>query len=84
MQVVHTKFIKAVLRDYSPFSSSNKMIWEQAAAAASQGKGGKNWELYGTLLAELRLEGEYNYKILITNDIWKLSRNISADKKRHT
>ena len=25
----------------------------------------KNWELYGTLLAELRLEKEYNYNILL-------------------
>ena len=25
----------------------------------------KNWELYGTLLAELRLEEEYNYNILL-------------------
>ena len=49
MQVVHTKFIKAVLTDYSPFSSSNKMIWEQAAAAASQGKGGKKKSLCETL-----------------------------------
>ena len=24
-----------------------------------------NWELYGTLLAELRLEEEYNYNILL-------------------
>ena len=28
-------------------------------------KGRKNLELYGTLLAELRLEEEYNYNILL-------------------
>ena len=57
------------------------MTEEQVAAAASQGKREKkgvyvkawlkrrkNLELYGTLLAELQLEEEYNYNILITND----------------
>ena len=33
-----TKFIKADFTDYSDFKSSSKMIWEQAAAAASQVK----------------------------------------------
>ena len=55
------------------------MTEEQVAAAASQGKREKKkevyvkaWlkrrktlELYGTLLAELRLEEEYNYNILL-------------------
>ena len=54
------------------------MIQEQAEAAASQGKREKrrvyakpwlkwrkNLKLYGTLLAELRLEEVYNYKILL-------------------
>ena len=64
------------------------MIEEQAAAAASQGKGErkkrvyvkpwlkkrKNLEFYGGLLAEF----------WFTNDFWKLWRNISADKRRHT
>ena len=60
------------------------MISEQAAAAASQGKRGKrrvyvkpwlkrrkNLELYGNLLAELLLEEEYDYNILI----WMTSEN---------
>ena len=34
-QVVHTKFIKVVLKDYSSFKSSSKMIQEQAAAASN-------------------------------------------------
>ena len=54
------------------------MTEEQVAAAASQGKREKkgvyvkawlkrrkNLELYGTLLAELQLEQEYNYNILL-------------------
>ena len=54
------------------------MTEEQVAAAASQGKREKkglyvkawlkrrkNLELYGTLLAELQLEEEYNYNILL-------------------
>ena len=55
------------------------MIKEQAAATANQGKREKkrrvykkpwlkrrkNLEVYGTLLAELRLEEEYNYTILL-------------------
>ena len=55
------------------------MIQEQAAAVASQEKREKkrrvyakpwfkrrkNVELYGSLLAELPLEGEYNYNILL-------------------
>ena len=55
------------------------MIKEQAAATANQGKREKkrrvykkpwlkrrnNLEVYGTLLAELRLEEEYNYNILL-------------------
>ena len=40
----------------------------------------KNYEI---LLEELRLEGECNYKILFTNDFWKLWRNISALILRH-
>ena len=31
IQVVHTKFIKVVLTDYSVFKSSSKMIQKQAA-----------------------------------------------------
>ena len=38
IQVVHTKFIKVVLTDYSAFRSASKMIKEQAAATANQGK----------------------------------------------
>ena len=38
IQVVHTKFTKVVLTDYSGFRSSSKMTEEQVAAAASQGK----------------------------------------------
>ena len=72
------------------------MIYNKAAAAVSQGKRKKrrayvkpwfkrrkNVELYGTLLAELPLEEEYNYNILLrmTSKNW---RNISAHKKRHT
>ena len=38
IQVVHTKFTKIVLTDYSGFRSSSKMTEEQVAAAASQGK----------------------------------------------
>ena len=37
----------------------------------------KNLEFYETLLAELRLEYEYNYNILLR------STSISADKRRH-
>ena len=33
MQVVHAKFIKVVLTDYSAFKGSSKIIQEQAAAA---------------------------------------------------
>ena len=60
------------------------MTEEQVAAAASQGKREKkglyvkawlkrrkNLELYGTLLAELQLEQEYNYNILL----WMTSEN---------
>ena len=43
----------------------------------------KNLRFYETLLAELRLEDEYNYNILFTNDFSKLWRNILADKRRH-
>ena len=39
----------------------------------------KNLEFYETLLAELRLEDEYNYNILLR----MTSENISADKRRH-
>ena len=49
IQVVRTKFIKVVLTDYSAFSSSSKMIQEQAAAAASQGKGSKKKSVCETL-----------------------------------
>ena len=38
IQVVHTKFIKVGLTDYSAFRSSRKLISEQTAAAASEGK----------------------------------------------
>ena len=33
IQVVHTELIKVVLIEYSTFKSSNKMNYEQAAAA---------------------------------------------------
>ena len=33
MQVVHIKFMKIILTDYSALKSSSKMIQEQAAAA---------------------------------------------------
>ena len=78
IQIVHIKFITVALADYSGFRSSSKMTEEQVAAAASQGKREKkgvyvkawlkrrkNLELYGTLLAELQLEQEYNYNILL-------------------
>ena len=73
IQFVHTKFIKVVLTDYSAFRSSSKMIEEQAAAAASQGKGErkkrvyvkpwlkkrKNLEFYGGLLAEFWFTNDF-------------------------
>ena len=46
IQFVHTKFIKVVLTDYSAFRSSSKMIEEQAAAAASQGKKERKQRVY--------------------------------------
>ena len=46
IQVVHTKFIKVVLTDYSAFRSSSKMIEEQAPAAASQGKKERKQRVY--------------------------------------
>ena len=49
IQVVHTKFIKVVLTDYSAFRSSSKMIWEQAEAAASQGNREKKEEFMWNL-----------------------------------
>ena len=39
--------------------------------------------MYESPLAELCLEDEYNYNILLTNDFWKLWKNIPADKRRH-
>ena len=76
---VHTEFKKVVLTEYSAFKSSSKIIQEQAATAiiialisrkASQGKREKRrvcvkpWLKNETLLAELRLEDEFNYNIL--------------------
>ena len=71
IQLVHSKFIKVVLTDTQP---SRKLISEQAAAAASEGKKQKkvyvkprlkrrkSVGLYGTLLAGL-LEKEYKYNL---------------------
>ena len=35
MPVVHTEFIKVVRTEYSIFTSSSKIIWEQAAVAVT-------------------------------------------------
>ena len=43
----------------------------------------KNLGFYESLLAELRLEDEYDFNILFTNDFWKFWRNILADKRWH-
>ena len=43
----------------------------------------KNLEFYESLLAELRLEEEYNCNILLRMTFENL-RNISTDKRRHT
>ena len=64
IQVVHTEFIKVVLTEYSAFKSSGKMIQKQAAEAviiALIYEKNKS----ETLFSELRLEDEYNYKILL-------------------
>ena len=50
---------------------------------AWKGQKKKNLGFYETLVAELRLEDECNYKILFKNYFWKLWINILGDKRRH-
>ena len=84
IQVVHTKFKKVVLTDYSVFRTSSKMIEEQTLQVKEKEKKRrvyvkpwlkrrKNVKLYRTLLAELPFEEEYNYNILLrmTSDIFE-------------
>ena len=78
IQVVHTKFIKLFLQIIQPSAVQakwfkNKLQQQQVKEKEKKRrvyvkpwlKRRKNWELYGTLLAELRLEEEYNYNILL-------------------
>ena len=75
-QVVHTKFIKVVLKDYSSFKSSSKMIQEQAAAASNNCANFREKEVR-------EKEEEYSCNILLRMTFENL-RNISTDKRRHT
>ena len=77
IQVVHAEFTEVVLTEYQAFKSSSKTIKEQAAAAVISEKNKsrkmrersrvcvKPWLKRETLLAELRLEDEHSYNILL-------------------
>ena len=86
IQVVHTEFVKVVLtsfkQNYSGISCSSnihgtnfreKQVKEMEKKEEPVGnlhlKEAKNYEI---LQAEMRLQHEYNYKILFANDFWKL------------
>ena len=71
--VVHAEFTEVVLTEYQAFKSLSKTIKEQAAAAVISEKNKsrkmrekrKPWLKRETVLAELRLEDEHSYNILL-------------------